>query len=168
MGIDIMKLIVWIQVLIKETICCELGNSHNPTWILNPPHKRVDRWLWIWPSLAWFYVFCIFQLGLNNLYWVEHVELNIVNISFNVYHHRIHVSTLQRATIQDGIVHANWFPKKKKKNLDCSTSPGREESFENNTKWCLMMSTCRKQPSVQDINSKLQCKMNLWAIHKQM
>jgi len=116
MGIDIMKLIVWIQVLIKETICCQLGNSHNPTWISNPPHKRVDRWVWIWPILAWFYVFCIFQLGLNNLYWVEHFELNVVNISFNVYHHQIHVSTLQRATIQDGIViQANWFPKKKKR-----------------------------------------------------
>jgi hypothetical protein len=53
------------------------------------------------------YVFCMFQLGLNNLYWVEHVELNVVNIGFSVYHHQIHISTLQRATIQDGIVQAN-------------------------------------------------------------
>jgi hypothetical protein len=53
------------------------------------------------------YVFCIFQLGLNNLDSVEHVELNVVNISLNVYHHQIHVSTLLRATIQDGIVQAN-------------------------------------------------------------
>jgi hypothetical protein len=52
-------------------------------------------------------VFCIFQLGLNNVYWVEHVEPNVVNISFNVYHHQIHISTLQRATIQDGTVQAN-------------------------------------------------------------
>jgi hypothetical protein len=79
------------------------------------------------------YIFCIFQLGLNNVYWVEHVELTVVNISFNVYHHQIHVSTLQRATIQDGKYRLIDF-KKKKKNLDCSTSPGREESFKNNTK----------------------------------